>query len=289
MDQFAEIAVNVAGVGEKFDYLVPANLRGKLCPGHLVEVPFGTQKVQGILICIKNKSEIEGVREISALIDEEPVISQPYIKLAEVLAKIYFQPASAYMMAMLPPGLGQKADILYEANIPQDADLLSLSKIQLRIIDKLINRGALRGRQLDHVFRRIDWRRSMRSLIAKEWVYSRPILPPPKLSRKQINTICLHPALRNKPINEIKTGKRGSTASERRRKILELLLREGKAVDVSYIYASGNGTSADIRYLEDRNLVVVNPREVIRDPVSEMVPEGTAKPQLTEDQQKAWE
>ena len=49
MDQFAEIAVNVAGVGEKFDYLVPANLRGKLSPGHLVEVPFGTQKVHSHL------------------------------------------------------------------------------------------------------------------------------------------------------------------------------------------------------------------------------------------------
>jgi primosomal protein N' (replication factor Y) len=288
MKQFAEIAVNVAGVGETFDYRVPAILQGKLNPGHLVEVPFGSQKVQGILIRLKEESGVEETKDIHALIDREPVISCMYIELAGKLAETYFQPASAYMAAMLPPGLSQKADTLYTADIPDDADLSSLSKLQLRIVDKLVNRGPLRGRQLDRVFRRIDWRKGMRLLNAKGWVLPQPILPPPKLSGKQINTVSLHPDVQKDSIDDLKTGKQGSPASQRRRKILVLLAREGKAVDVSYIYASTSATSADIRYLEEKGLVVVNVREVMRDPVSRMHAEGTARPELTKDQKDAW-
>ena len=289
MIQFAQIAVNVPGVHDQFDYLIPLNWRERLKPGHLVEVPFGKQMVQGIVVCLKTKSDHPEIKEITGVLDEETVVNSHYIELAELLSEMYFQPASAYLTAMLPPGLGQRADTLYEADLPDDIDISSFASTQQRLITILTQRGALRGRQLDSAFRHIDWRRSIRPLIRKGLVITQPILPAPKTTRKQINTVRLHPELNIDSINIIATGRKGSTASKRRQKILGLLVREGKYVDVSYIYASTGASSADIRYLEERAMVEVSSRETIRDPVEKFSPEGTAKPQLTKDQLSAWQ
>ena len=289
MIQFAQVAVNVPGVHDQFDYLIPLNWRERLEPGHLVEVPFGKQMVQGIVVCLKTNSDYPEIKEITGVLDEETVVNLHYIALAESLSEMYFQPASAYLTAMLPPGLGQRADTLYETDLPDDVDQSSLTPTQRRLIDTLTKRGALRGRQLDSVFRHIDWRRSIRPLIRKGLVFTQPILPTPKIKRKQINTVRLHPELDIESINGIATGRKGSTASDRRRRILELLVKEEKYVDVSYIYASTGASSADIRYLEERALVEVDSREVVRDPVKKFSPEGTTKPQLTKDQFSAWQ
>ena len=288
MIQFAQVAVNVPGVDNQFDYLIPLNWRNRLKPGHLVEVPFGKQMVQGIVVCLMAHSDYPEIKEIAGVLDEEPVVHSHYIELAETLAKMYFQPVSAYLTAMLPPGLGQRADTLYQSNLSGEFDGTSFTPTQRRLISALTKRGALRGRQLDSAFRRIDWRRPMRALIRKGLVLTQPVLPAPKITKKQLNTVRLHPELNIDSIRSIATGRKGSSASERRRRILELLAREEKFVDVSYIYASTRASSADIRYLEERKLVEVNSRETIRDPVKNFSAEGTAKPQLMKDQLFAW-
>ncbi len=289
MIKFAQIAVNVPGVHDQFDYLIPLNWQERLEPGHLVEVPFGKQMVQGIVVCLKTHSDYPEIKEITGVLDEETVVNSHYIELAESLAEMYFQPASAYLTAMLPPGLGQRADTLYELDLPDDVSQSSFTSTQRRLINTLAKRGALRGQQLNRAFRHIDWRKSMRPLIRKGLVITQPILPAPKTTRKQINTVRLHPELNIDSIDSIATGRKGSTASERRRRILELLVKEEKYVDVSYIYASTGASSADIRYLEERAMVEVNSREAVRDPVEKFSPEGTAKPQLTKDQLSAWQ
>jgi len=289
MIRYAQIAVNVPGVHDQFDYLIPSNWQERLEPGYLVEVPFGKQMVQGIVVCLKTHSDYPEIKEISGVLDEEPAVNSNYIELAKALAKTYFRPVSAYLSAMLPPGMGQRADTLYEADLSEDIDQASFTSLQRRLIDILMRRGALRGRQLDSAFRHVDWRKSMRSLIRKGLIISQPILPAPKMTKKQLNTARLHPGLDIDSVKTIATGRKGSPASERKRKILELLVREGKYVDVSYIYASTGASSADIRYLEKRDLVEVNSREAVRDPVEKFLPEGTAKPQLTKDQLSAWQ
>ena len=75
MIQFAQVAVNVPGVHDQFDYLIPLNWRERLKPGHLVEVPFGKQMVQGIVVCLKTKSDHPEIKEITGVLDEETVVN----------------------------------------------------------------------------------------------------------------------------------------------------------------------------------------------------------------------
>ena len=289
MAKFAQVAVYVPGVGDQFDYLIPQEWRGRLKPGHLVEVPFNTQQVQGIVVSLSEISDFPDIKEIAAVIDDVPVVSSPYIMLAEALSQIYFQPTSSYLVTMLPPGLGQRSDTLYKADLPDELDVSTLTVLQQRLLDTFSHRGDLRGRQLEHVFRHVDWRKSIRALIKNGLITAQPILPAPKVKKKHINTVRLISNLEIKSLKDITLGREGSSASERRRRIIDLLIKEKEDTAVSYIYASTGASSADIRYLEKCSLVVINSREVVRDPVGDVSPEGTLKPNLTEEQRAAWQ
>ena len=286
---YAQVAVYVPGVVDQFDYLIPKTWQGKLRPGHLVEIPFNTQQVQGVVISLSETSDISEIKEISAVIDDIPVVNQVYIELAKALAQTYFQPISNFLVTMLPPGLGQRSDTLYEIDLPEDLDVGPFTLLQQRLLDTLSKRGALRGRQLDHVFRHVDWRKSIKKLVKNGFISAQTILPPPKVRKKHINTVCLDPNFDIPSVNDISFGKTGSSASERRKSIIDLLIKEKEDTAVSYIYASSGASSADIRYLEAHSLVVVNSREVVRDPVANLSPEGTKRPNLTEDQQLGWD
>jgi len=289
IDRYAEIAVNVGGVHGTFDYLVPDILKEKLIPGQLVEVPFGEQQVQGVIIRVKKASDFDGeIKLISSVLDKQPVVTPPYLELAEALSVMYHQPLASYLMAMLPPGMGQRSDILFTVNVAEGGEPEGLTQLQKKVMDVLVKKGSLRGRQLNRMFPRTNWRRSMRSLVRKGWVRSHTVLPQPKVSKKQINTVCLSSAVREVPIEKLAAGRKGSAASDRRRRIIKLLQREKEPVDVSYIYASTGASSADIRFLEDQNWVQVNVREQVRDPVKNFSPEGSEKPHLTNDQRAAW-
>jgi primosomal protein N' (replication factor Y) (superfamily II helicase) len=287
MAKYAQIAVYVPGVVDQFDYLIPKAWQDRLRPGHLVEIPFNTQKVQGIVVSLSEASDISEVKEISAIIDDIPVVTEAYIAMAEALAKKYFHPISNYLVTMLPPGLGQRSDTLYEIDLPDEMDVSTFTALQKRLLTTLSERGPLRGRQLDHIFRHVDWRKSIRSLIKNGFISAQTILPAPKVRKKHINTVRLSSDF-DKDTFKNSLGKEGSAAFQRRKKIIDLLIKEQEDTAVSYIYASTGASSADIRYLEAHALVAVNSRVVVRDPVVGMLPEGTKKPNLTQDQQTAW-
>ena len=50
MPNFARISVNIAQVSGVFDYSIPPEMPSQVKVGSLVEVPFGRQVVQGIVV-----------------------------------------------------------------------------------------------------------------------------------------------------------------------------------------------------------------------------------------------
>ena len=54
MPRFASVAVNIAQINELFDYEIPEMLDGVLRPGVLVIVTFGSQRVQGVVVNLKD-------------------------------------------------------------------------------------------------------------------------------------------------------------------------------------------------------------------------------------------
>lgn len=118
----AKIAVDKAAFGfdKLFDYAVPVHLEGKVKTGCRVMVPFGAggQKRQGMVFGLEEAfaGDPKRLKNIAFLLDEEPVVSEELMELAEYLAVHTFCPLFEAVKAMLPPGLNYKPVFRYFAN-----------------------------------------------------------------------------------------------------------------------------------------------------------------------------
>ena len=156
MTGFARIAVNVPGVSDLFDYRIPEDMEGEIKRGCLAEVPFGAQQVQGIVTELRETPAVPDTKEISGFLEKGPVLTDALLELAFTLSEQFLQPLPAFISAMLPPGLSQKADSLYRLNLPDEFFPDDLTSLQKRLVKELQERGALRGRQLDAAFRHVN-------------------------------------------------------------------------------------------------------------------------------------
>ncbi len=164
MPTYVEVAVNVPQVSGVFHYHLPAELEGLARLGHLVLAPFGSQTVQGVSWASSTSPMVAETRPVLELVDPSIALTLQQIALARQMADDWLAPLAACIGLMLPPGLEQQADLLYTAHgrLPDD-----LSETQKRLLNLLYQRGPLRGQQIDHALRRVNWRAAARPLIRR--------------------------------------------------------------------------------------------------------------------------
>ena len=291
MPEYLEIAVNVPRISGVFHYHLPPHLEDRIKPGHLVEVPFGRQNVQGVVLKSISEPEVPETKPVRALIDEAVVLTPAQIALARYLAEDTLAPLAACVGLMLPPGISKQADTLYSLIKPAkgDPEFPDLSKVQTRIVALLYKRGPLRGRQIERAFPRdFEWRAVMRALVKNDLVASQPILPPPSIRPKYVRTaqLAAPPEVVEAQLDEL--GSRSYTKS-RRRKIMEFLLREPNQVAVDWVYAESGGNLHDLQLLNERGLLLLREQETIRDPLTGLAYDPSLPPILTADQATVWQ
>ena len=162
MPTYLEIVVNVPHVEGVFHYHLPAELEGKITPGHLVEVPFGKQHVQGVVLKAVDQPSVAETRAVERLIDSSVMVTPGQIALAEYLSESTLAPLSVCINLMLPVGLSQMGDTLYSlADNLKWSGSKPVSDLQHRMLNLLENRGPLTGRQFDRALPRTRWRSSV--------------------------------------------------------------------------------------------------------------------------------
>ena len=307
MTSFARIAVNVpslAGVfveseneaGPRsmmaFDYEVPDGLEGRLGPGHLVVVPFAYRSVQGVVLSLASVAAVAKTKAIAQLVDPEPVLTAAQISLAEWMASRTLAPIGAIIGLFLPPGLAQQADTFYEIRTQGEAGDhgATSTKVGARLLHMLRSRGPLRGRQIDRLIPRVEWRRTAQALVRGGTLSATPVLPPARVRPKFVRTaeLAVPPKAAMAVLDDL-----GSTEAtrQRRRKALEFLLQRPGAVNVAWVYAESGGNLADLQELAERELIALREQEVWRDPLGRPAPDAAAPSPivLTAEQQQAWE
>ncbi|HEY9088907.1 MAG TPA: hypothetical protein VIO36_12115, partial [Anaerolineaceae bacterium] len=173
---YVQVAVNVPRVAGVFDYHLPPELLDDVVPGSLVVVPFGRAEVQGIVLRRVAEASVVQVRAVSALLDPLPVLTLHQLRLAEWMARETLAPLAACLELMLPPGLSQQADTLYEINPTPPASSTALTAFQQKLLAELRERGSLRGRQIDAAFPHVEWKGSAQALARRGVLRARSVL-----------------------------------------------------------------------------------------------------------------
>ena len=264
---FARVAVNVAAISGLFDYAIPNELSTQLQAGCLVIIPFGKQTVQGIVITLIDSPAVENPKSIIDLLDPAPVLTPPQLALAILLADSTLNPLASIVSLMLPTGLSQQADVLYQTidRGPQTMQSGLPSMVYGRLLKLLNERGALRGRQIDSHFSKIDWRKTASVLVKKGILSSKHVLPPPRVRPKYLRVAQLSVPPEEAEAAMDSLGTKQTLA--RRQAALRFLIQQPEAINLSWIYAETGCKLADLQELEERDLIRLFESEIFRDPL----------------------
>ncbi len=282
MNPYARVSVNIPQVSRVFDYSVPAALAGAIHIGSLVQVPFGKQVVQGIVVGLPAEAMVEETRPVEAVIESEAVVTPQQIALAEDLASQNFATISAFLDLMVPPGLSQHADV--RLRLVEDASALRPSPLQERLVNLLQKRGELRGSQVSAALPNVDWRSAAAALAKQNVLTLTPFLPPPSVRPRVLHTALF---LKNVPADEegMRSLGRGSPLQARRKRVLDFLQNEAMPVTVNWIYAETGANGSDLEALSGLGMLQLGESEVWRDPLANLKPVLTTAPELTPEQQ----
>jgi primosomal protein N' (replication factor Y) (superfamily II helicase) len=290
MPEYLEIAVNVPQVRGVYHYHLPPELEGRVFPGCLVEVPFGKQLVQGVVLRGIDEPEVPETRPVKDLLDPSALITPIQIELAHQLSRATLASLAECIALMIPPGLSQMADVLYEPvqeeGSPNRTNLSPLAKRLLGLFEK---RGPLRGRQIDQAIPKLDWRAAARALVRRGLVRTHSVLPPPGVRPKIVRTAQLARSPEEAEKEMPTLARQGTQALARRQAVLQFLIQEAGPVDAPWIYAASQGKLEDLYALANRGLIILGESEIWRDPLRHFDVQPAEPPSLTPDQKQVWE
>ena len=249
-DRYAQIAVlaQLGRAGGLYTYGVPAELSGRLRPGHLVEVPFTSRRLQGVVQSLSDETEVARVRDITALLDPDPVVTRHGLALARWITDYYVAPSSDVYGAMLPPGLGRKPVTYLELGSADDKRLTAKQREVLEVVE---TRGRLR---LDSLASIVDGgEAAVPALLRRGLLVKTQELPAPRIGPRLARIAAATDAGRA----ELAGGMR---RAPRQRDILVALA--GGPVNVANLERQITGARAALGALEQRGLVTVEERPI---------------------------
>jgi len=288
MQAYVEVAINLPQVSDTYHYHLPPDLVGVVESGSLVIVPFGAQRVQGVVLGFIDAPEVAETRPVEDLVEDLPPLTSTQIALARWLAYETLAPLGACLSLMLPPGLSQRTDVLVRLLSTDEIDLSAYSPLEKRLIRLLQKRGELRGRQIDAAIRQVEWRGVARGLARKGVLRMRAILPEPRVKPKTVRKVLLAKDPDEIDDPEVQFS-RVRKVHDRRVGILRLLAAEADLVVPGTVYEQTDGNYSDLKALEEQGWIEFIEDQVWRDPLEDLSFVPSTIPELTLDQQSVWE
>ena len=165
---FVRVAVNIPS-DRTFLYAVPEHLEPPMAVGKRVLVPFGGKAMTGYVLEATSVSDIEQIKDIIDVLDEEPLFDEGDLKFFRWASDYYHYPLGKALTEILPAGINVQGQrwVLPEARDDADAGG-DLSEDQQQVVSLLRKfPEGLPEERLRKELGRKDIRRDIRALEAK--------------------------------------------------------------------------------------------------------------------------
>ncbi|MEH7155600.1 primosomal protein N' [Neobacillus drentensis] len=256
-----------------FDYLIPEQWSGVIQPGMRVIVPFGPRKIQGFVTSLKSQSEFKKLREIIEPMELEPVLNTELLELGDWLTEhtLCFK-IFAYQV-MLPAALKAK----YEKSVQLAAGM------QITDLPEPLH-ALFESNQL------VDWEEALKNgmvpLLQKEAAKGNLeviYIVKEKVKKKKLKFV--RPLL---SLAELKEEVAHFPAkAEKQKQVLSYFIEHFDAVEMRKLVAEKIATSATIKALVEKKLLIEFEMEVYRDPFEHSTFKRSKPLPLTTSQQTA--
>jgi primosomal protein N' (replication factor Y) (superfamily II helicase) len=258
-----------------FTYAIPEHLADKVALGQLVWVPFNTRRLQGVVIAFSDTSPVQETKDIDEIVDPRPFLSKTHLDLARWIAREYLCSLNDAIQLMLPLGVEQTPKIFLALTGKTPTE--ELTEKQNALLALFENKTEI---ELGSVPR--DLRGTVDTLVRREIINKATIIPPPRAKPRRVKFVRL--------VNADALALLGPRElSGRYSAIVDFLKNEQGAVWVSAVYAATNCELSHLRRLETIGVVALEEEEVMRDSLAGRVFDVVEPPQLTTEQQAAWD
>lgn len=143
-----------------FTYHIPPELAADIRIGQLVWVPFGSRRLQGVVVDLSETTELAQTRDVESIVYPEPLLTLRQVELARWLAHRYLAPLADAVWLLLPPGIEDKVETFYQ--VAPDAELSALSDKQRALVERVREAGSLKSTALT-----LPQRGSVNTLVAR--------------------------------------------------------------------------------------------------------------------------
>ncbi|MFL5801946.1 MAG: primosomal protein N' [Roseiflexaceae bacterium] len=331
----ADVAVRakIAGAEPVFTYRVPPRLRALARLGQLVWAPLRRQRVQGIILDLYHSPQGDApgppalrpdpdapldpdapvIRDLADVADPEAALTPAQIRLARWISDYYRAPLYDALALMLPPGVGQEAEPVWQATpAGLAAELGALPERERAVLYFLRQRGPTTERDLRKALRGsdTDLRDTYAALQERGLATRGAALSPPR-ARPRIERLArllsapadldaALAALAHAPKQQAvlaflvaTTDHRPPTTDHRPpttdKTSTQYAIRNTQYAPLSAIYAATGASRATLRGLERKQLIEIASREVRRDPLAGDDVRPDIPPQLTRAQERVWQ
>lgn len=283
---YAEVAVNAAApIRQTFTYRIPEGM--PLGVGHAVYVPFGSRRLQGVVLEVTQRPAFADARDVEAIIDPEPMLSPERAALAGWLSDHYLAPLFDCVSLMLPPGFKRKPlTVLHPLVSPEELPGLGLTDRQRAALEFLLAGGQAEQGQLGKALRlrsigTLVNALLLRGFIERTYELARPQVRPKVVPHLRLLVSTGEARRRARTLRE-----EGSSGVIRRAMVLEALADDGP-LPLAELRSQGL-TPAVLRDLQAGGLVAQENVTVVRDPLAGRVYPERPVPVLTAQQAEAY-
>ncbi|MGM9971321.1 MAG: primosomal protein N' [Anaeroplasmataceae bacterium] len=145
---FCDVIVDVESrqVNKAFEYIIPNNLVDIVEVGSRVKVPFGTRSVLGFVIDIHESTnyDLTKLKEITEVLDINPVITKEFVALAKYMVDTYYTFTITALKTMIPSALKvrylKKAHLINKDISPELKDLFKNDYYVIKNNDPYLNK-----------------------------------------------------------------------------------------------------------------------------------------------------
>jgi primosomal protein N' (replication factor Y) (superfamily II helicase) len=257
---FAKVVVDVPDIetDRPFDYIVPPDLSDWVQVGSRVVVPFGNRPIQGYVIELTDRSEIERLKNIKDVLDPIPPLTEEMVRLGIWVSKRYICRMYSALQAMLPSVLRsnyQKQVHLSEKGMEQ----LFLFSSEQEIFNYIHEHKAI---EWDELNKRFPEQRSFLLKSIKEGLLEVSRGVKDRVTKKKV--LVVRPLLPKAELNLAASSL--PKAAGRQREILNRLCDVKEEIVLKELLAELGVSHSSIKSLAAKGFVTIEEREERRDP-----------------------
>lgn len=146
------VQLSSKNIDKVFDYSVDNILKPKIKIGIRVEVPFGYQMLEGFVLTIKDNSDINNLKNVKRIVDEDIILNNELINLGKIMKEKTLSTLISCYQVMLPKALkakhGTEVNKKYDIYYRLINKKYKFNKKQQEIVDLFNNKELIEKKQI---------------------------------------------------------------------------------------------------------------------------------------------